>query len=989
MARIYNDGAGTTYDAANAKNNDNAFTTFTPFDFGTNFTKKADNSVAAEMRDCGECHVGGGFMQYYTASADAGKPFQYNPNNRIDYRDAADPAKNPNAAAFNTVNNFNTYIDIFGLDGLGFEPTDHDGVARGPEKLPTYAAKFNDYSSTGVLEMDCLMCHFDGYSWEARRNEVRKGNFDSSRAAGAGLGSSVDARNVVYNSNVATLADGTLALTATAGAKIAGTPKSANCASCHQEMHQVDWKKRGELWTAANDVHYSFGCMACHERKPNAAVGTSGLQSELALGQCDPAKGGTSPFDALWNKVDNTGFKSCSDCHLPSPTVTQAMVDANPSLKLNLNDWNTYGAPNADAAHQSAGLNAILLQAPGVRNGVPSKSHIDLMDCTACHTRNKAGITGGAFVDGTGTDLEGRVAMHDTQSVSKDMANGLALHWLGGKLYSANLLTSFFWRDMNDLNYDANQDGRAGGMDALLQTHVAKINLDAGVKALAEDGVITSEEIAARQALITAGLPALNGVSGTIVPRISMLTVPFKATHNVSPADVAWGKPARDANGNVTAYGCAECHSATGTFYQGAYPVLTGNLSWTFKDGQLARFTKVNGKADESEGHPNIRDKHNQRTVAFTLFNAAPGAAENSGTLINIDRSQVIYESTFKAPTALLTGFTEAAFTATGAPTGCTNSGGNVSTKGHILKIDVERYDAANSKWVTDASRTWSTNTEIAAGATAVDSLVTSMGGFATNFGFTVTNDAGKLKFTPAAGYRIRLNAEATDFAPFGLSANAYASAPQTGVIDATVASGAAQWVSYLNGITPAKAGLLEKPVAVIGAIADLDPAAPGLQVAINTDVTLTAANGQASGFVTYTWSASDATAIAGTQSTKVNFATEGAKTVTLKVTDEDGNNAFATVDLVVVTPPVEMISWADAAGALSGTLTVTGMPAHDKLKFVWGDGRYEYVTSSTANVSRAHLYATAGVKGVQVYFYQGSLLVGSTKKSIEVLGSN
>ncbi|TSK05094.1 MAG: PKD domain-containing protein [Geobacter sp.] len=972
---------------AAGKYTDPKYTSYTPFDFGsaTGFEQKADNSVAGEMRDCGECHVGGGFMQYYTSSVNGvvdatNKPFQYDPANRTDYRDAT----------LTTVNAFNTYIDIFGLDGLGFEPTDHAGVARdiNPASTsyvgPTYTAQTNDFAQTGVLEMDCLICHMDGYSWEARRNEVRKGNFDSSRVAGAGLGEVINGRNVTYNSNVvavtnATTGETTYKLSATAAAKISGTPKSGNCASCHQAEHQVDWKKRGEMWVEGNDVHYGFGCMACHERKPDAAVGTTGLQSELSLGQCDPAKGNKSPFDALWNKVDAKGFKTCEDCHQPSTTPT----------------WNTYGAPNSNAAHAAAGLNATLLQAPGERNGVASKSHIDIIDCTACHARNKNGITGGAFVDGTGTDVEGRVALHDENQVAKDMNNGLALHWLGGKLYSANLLTSFFWRDMNDYNLDANNDGRPGGMDALLPAHVAKINLANGVKALSVDG-ITATEITERQNMLAAGLEALtgaafplkaDGVTKNFIPRISMLTVPFKASHNISPAAAAWGTPGVDAVTGARVEGCGQCHSTAGGFYNGAYPI-NGNISWTFGANQLATFTKVNGKMDATEGHPNILDKHGNRTVAFQLFNPT-----TSTSLRNIDRSEVIYEATFKAPAAAQTTFTEGAILAGAAPAGMTNSSsdGGVSTKGHIIKIDVEKYDTANSKWVAQDSRTWSSGGEF----TTIDAVITAMGAYATSadtYGFTVTNNGGKFSINPTAGFRVKLNG-AMDFGPYGFGPNAFTAAPQKGVFDANNKVGAIDWVGYLNGITADKAGIGLSPVAdITSSFVDVDPAVPGVQVYTTEVQALAAGEAQnGKGLVKYEWSSSDGTAIAATQSSSVTFTTAGSKTVTLKVTDEEGKQASKTVSVSAVIKPADVIAWTDNAGALSGTLTLTGLPTpNNKVKIVWGDGMYEYVTTVNAtDLSKAHTYTSAGNKLVQIYIYNSGVQKGYFKKTITVDGTN
>ena len=949
------------------------------------------------MRDCAECHVGGGFNQYYTSSVTSpvdasAKKYQYDPANRTDYRDAT----------FTTVNSFNTFIDIFGLDGLGFEATNHLGAARdlnpaSPTYVgPTYAAKTNDYAQSGVLEMDCLMCHLDGYKWDKRRDEVRVGNFDASRVAGAGLGTAVSGVKVTYDpTKVAANGDGDLTLNVNVGSMIVATPKSTNCASCHQSEYQVDWKKRGEIWKAGSEVHYGIGCMACHERKTGTPVGTTGLVTEAALGQCDPAKGGTSPFDAAWGGLDKVAFKTCEDCHTPAATPT----------------WNTYGAPRAEQAHQAAGLTAKLLQAAGVKNGVASKSHIDIIDCTACHTKNKAGITGGAFVDGTGTDLQGRVALHDDPAVSKNMENGLALHWLGGKLYSANLLTSFFWRDMNDFNYDANQDGRAGGMDALLPSHVAKINLDnGGLKALAADGVIDAAEITARQALLTSNIAALTGAAipmksdGTtpnFSPRISMLTVPFKSTHNIAPADVAWGKPTRTVDGAITAYGCDQCHGANKGFYNGAYPIVkdavtnpTGNLTWTFGPNQLATFTKVNGKMDASEGHPNVMDKHGKRTVAFQLFNPA------GGTLTNIDRSAVIYEATFKDQGAALTTFSASPIIG-GTATGIMNSSsdGGVSTKGHILKIDVQ-----TDLGVAQPSRTWAVNGEY----TSIAANIAGMGVFATSgstFGFTIADGgSNNIVITPTTGYKIKLNS-ATDFGPFGLGGVAFVAAPQAGVLTgATTYAGASTWTGYLNGITAAQSGIGVMPIASISSVfTDADPQTPGIQVYTTVAQPLVADVAQAGGFVTYAWTSSDATAIAAGKTSSVTFTTTGLKTITLKVTDEEGNVSEATQEVsVVVAPAANQIDWLDTAASLGGTVTVTALPQpNDQLKIMWGDGKYDYVTTAklvngvltpadgVASASKAHTYTTAGNKLVQIYVYKAGVLKALIKQTIIVDGAN
>ena len=122
---MYKDGNGATYDATEAKFTTTPFgkvlpagkslvadlTTepyYTPFNFGTAavFAAKADNSVAGEMRDCGECHVGGGLMEYMIDPAKTTSA-AYNANERTSLRDYV----------FGTaVTAFNALIDVFNTD---------------------------------------------------------------------------------------------------------------------------------------------------------------------------------------------------------------------------------------------------------------------------------------------------------------------------------------------------------------------------------------------------------------------------------------------------------------------------------------------------------------------------------------------------------------------------------------------------------------------------------------------------------------------------------------------------------------------------------------------------------------------------------------------------------------------------------------------------------------------------------------------------------
>ncbi|MCK5192225.1 MAG: hypothetical protein KAQ71_00345, partial [Desulfobulbaceae bacterium] len=355
------------------------------------FQTKADNSMAGLMRDCAECHVGGGGNEYVISAKGA----DLSTVTRNDLR--TDPG-----AMLTGINSYSYFIDQY--------DEDNDGVLG--EVLP------QNYATTGVLEMDCLMCHLDGYSWEDRKDAIRTGNFDSSRSAGAGFGTVASGTTVTYDSagdgSAPILDNGvTLELAGSVLTAIIGAPPSANCSSCHFDMHQVDWKKRGTSWSATmayeTEVHASLGCMGCHERTDggmNASGGPTtpgdwkGQATVAGILGHDPTKL-VAPYSSLWNKTDSKGgAKSCASCH-----VDQIATN--------------YGAADPTARHTELGLLAVIAQ--NGRDGVVDATHLDIMTCDACHTRklghgptaaeggNTHGSlyewgTGGALVDSTGPD---------------------------------------------------------------------------------------------------------------------------------------------------------------------------------------------------------------------------------------------------------------------------------------------------------------------------------------------------------------------------------------------------------------------------------------------------------------------------------------------------------------------------------------------------------------------------------------------------------
>ena len=1022
MARLFKDGAGTTYDGTAAKFKNNPFTTYSPYDYGTTygdasfptsaallpgltaqqlFKARVDNSMAGSMRDCAECHVGGGANEYVPGKS---------PEVRTSLRDYLFGS---------AVTAFNYFIDVYGSRGDGFNT---DGTPA------SYAAVQNDYSQTGVLEMDCLMCHLKDYSWAERKKAVRTGKFDASRTTGALLGaaSPTDGVNVTYDplKVVPTGDNSALKLAGTVAGNILATPDSNNCVGCHMAEHAVDWKKRGDSWTSTAEVHYSMGCMGCHKRKDAdfSKAGTSGFSGlkgtygfnnissaspgddSKKLGQCDPAKG-NGAYESLWNATDNT-TKNCSGCHIYGgdfDPATQSVIA-----------YDTLGAPNPTAAHQAKGLTAKIVQQGGTMNGTANVGHTDLIACEACHARKLGNFTGGAMVDGTGNDAEGRLADHENENVTRqNMTNNNFMAWQGNRLTAANLSTSLFWRDKNDVNFDANNDGRAGGMDSLLQTHVANINKantytsrpGQQLVALTQLSTVTAADISDhinaidRDLEYQLGLKANPGSTGdntkTHVTKLSFMGVTFKTNHDISPADSAWGSG-----------GCGDCHKGStsavtagtigdttaGGFYNGKFVVKgdTLNMSWTGGGAQVTPFASVNASTQPSDFHPGVKERSGVRSLAVQF-------ASNAITIRDIDRSEGLYENAFKARnTAFNTSISGAAITFPAATSTTTTS------QGWLLKIE-----ATNNAGVTVVART-----------KQVSALVTDMTGLLANLGaafsgtwdgtsysggqpeFGIRANGSGLLIEGRNGYSVRIHPQ-SDAGPLGLAGSLWIdkqykgiTTDQTGAAVAT--SDRKAWVAYLNSFADpaqqAKTGFGVDPVAQFPAsFPDADPNTAGYQLVVNTPYTLAAdTGGNTNGFFTYSLSFTDGTT-AGGPSVSKTFSTLGTYSVTLKVTDEEGKTATVSRALNVVNPPVVggmTIGPTTAKRGVSTSYTFGNLKDHDTLRIIWADGTsttLPHVGAAGSSATISHVYATTGTKKLTVLVYKNGVLVDSKYNYVTV----
>ena len=162
------------------------------------------------------------------------------------------------------------------------------------------------WTETGVIEADCLLCHFPAYNMEERNRQLSLLNFKWAATAGAGLAeiaASVKAgeKPVVTYQLSHFDAEGHLSTPI-----IKGVP-TENCLFCHLE---TDWKKKGTSYSSRFDVHLRAGlkCVECHPGGSNALDSRIKGKEEHNFGK------GDDPGSLVRNDLDNT-MLTCQECH--------------------------------------------------------------------------------------------------------------------------------------------------------------------------------------------------------------------------------------------------------------------------------------------------------------------------------------------------------------------------------------------------------------------------------------------------------------------------------------------------------------------------------------------------------------------------------------------------------------------------------------------------------------------------------------------------
>ena len=465
--------------------------------------KKLDMGAFEFTTECGVCHVGGG----PGSSNPNGFTFPWRVSNYFG-QDRGPGGIHSNLDSDQRNQSIaNDFIFPLPLSSpyyprrVPLNPWDYFVKESGVQK-----ADWAQWGMNGTLQLDCLMCHLQGYDHLARNREIVRynrlynaGTLGSGVAAadpqgGEGFSMSYDASQVKLGS------DGTLYLDSSFTDRISRFPKAQNCVHCHmptavKNQANVDWKprfysydaipsddpsdpgnlkparylsdlvKRGDIWNE-DEVHLSLDCAGCHTDtgkyqawKPDQA----GYMHSPGKGH-DPMNTGSDEFGGT--------VKFCYDCHLLNGDFDSDGVA----------ETSTFGAPSPATAHAGAGL--MLNIVPGARRidlqGSEEEftgNHLDVVSCTACHIRKGYAAarsvdfsTGSQFFNFVGNPLDQE---HGPASVElaytwkettpqRLLPDGSPNPLWRRLIYPFNYVTGIYWNNVG--SKDANGDGFTTGM---------------------------------------------------------------------------------------------------------------------------------------------------------------------------------------------------------------------------------------------------------------------------------------------------------------------------------------------------------------------------------------------------------------------------------------------------------------------------------------------------------------------------------------------
>lgn len=199
----------------------------------------------------------------------------------------------------------------FDRDGNRYD----DRLAEQPELAESLDGDYYEskWDKSGVVEADCMICHLEGYDFNARVDQLKDGNYRWAVVAGSRFGI-VDGAvrrggepTVTYETRLFNV-DGSITL------DMSWPPPDANCMYCHGSS---DVKKRGFSWNDIfnPDIHnqQEISCTACHP---------AGLDHQIAKGN-EPAFTVAPEYEG--------SNKSCAECHMEG--YLGAPVPAHDSIR--------------------------------------------------------------------------------------------------------------------------------------------------------------------------------------------------------------------------------------------------------------------------------------------------------------------------------------------------------------------------------------------------------------------------------------------------------------------------------------------------------------------------------------------------------------------------------------------------------------------------------------------------------------------------------
>ncbi len=212
------------------------------------------------------------------------------------------------------------------------------------------------WSKTGVIEADCLLCHMPEYDYKRRNAQLADLNFKWAATQGAGFatvsGKVKDGQTPTVAYDLARFDEDGNAVV-----HIAPEPRNETCLHCHAKP---DWKKKGASYTARTDVHIMAGlrCVDCH------AAGSKAADPRIRGKEVHQFGKGDDPSGAVRNDLDNT-VRTCEDCHLSGwRNAPRATHDWLPPLHLKKLSCQACHIPNRT-------VKSALVQASDVNNPAP------------------------------------------------------------------------------------------------------------------------------------------------------------------------------------------------------------------------------------------------------------------------------------------------------------------------------------------------------------------------------------------------------------------------------------------------------------------------------------------------------------------------------------------------------------------------------------------------------------------------------------------